>query len=134
MLLMPQVPMHLRGDVVRAVAEHSASFLNDPPRGTVNLDVSGLAAIDHTPGESRFEFANSHHHEVQLAGVDGLRDLIRGALVELDERRCSVSRDELLDYAAARLADLDPEWQTALADRPKWLGLIGKRGSSSTAK
>jgi hypothetical protein len=121
----------LRPDVVRVVAEHSASFLNDPPKGSVNLDLAGLAETNQTAGRSKFEFANSHHHEVQLDSVAGLRDLVRRALAEIDGRLHAVTRNELLDYAAVRLAARDPEWQTAMEGRKEWLRLIGKRPSAS---
>lgn len=117
----------LRQDVVRVVAEHAASFLNDPPKGTRNLDLDGLATATPTPGESKFSFANAHHHEVQLGGLDGLRDLVRRALVDVDRRLHSVSREELLGYAATQLAADDAEWTGALADREAWLRLIKKR-------
>src|SRR5690349_1635292 len=70
-------------EVVRVVAEHTASFLSDPPKGTRNPDLNGLADMVQTPGNSKFAFANAHHHEISLQDADALRDLVRRALSEI---------------------------------------------------
>jgi hypothetical protein len=117
----------LRSDVVRVVAEHAASFLNDPPKGAKHVDLQGLANTARTPGTSRFTFANARHHELAVGDVDALRGVIERAIADIDQRFHPVDRDELIAYAAARIDADDPEWASALTDRDRWRMLIAKR-------
>jgi hypothetical protein len=109
-------------------AEHAASFLSDPPKGSRHVDLQGLTNVRRTPGTSKFVFANERHHELQVGNVGELRAIVTRALEDIDRRFWLVDRFELIGYAANRLDANDPEWTAALVERDKWLRLIHKRG------
>lgn len=119
-----------RAQVVRACAEHGASHLQSPPNGGGGIDLAGLCRTEPTPGQTAFELTRTHHHEVQLENADELRVLVQGVLSEHEARNLPVTRDDMLDYADARLSAGDKEWIEATRPGTRghdWLDLIEKR-------
>lgn len=119
-----------RAQVIRACAEHGASLLRDPPNGGGGIDVAGLCRTTPTPGQTAFELTRKQHHEIELESTDELRVIVQGVLKDYEARNQPVTREEMLDYADARLVADDTEWIDAT--RPgtpghKWLELIEKR-------
>src|SRR5438045_8302918 len=62
-----------RGDVLRAIVEHSAGVGLDPPRGGVGIDAASDRSSVDTPGETGFRFTNAAHRELRFADEDDLR-------------------------------------------------------------
>lgn len=110
----------LRRLAVRVHAEHTASFLRPPRHGSPSFDVDGLApgAIDATPGQTQFEYANRCHREIALTGERELRQLIVDLLAGRAIRERAISLDDLLRYIAERLDADDPEWLAASVTDP----------------
>jgi hypothetical protein len=120
----------LHAQVVRACTEHAASLLHNPPNGGGGIDLAGLCRTQPTPGRTAFDFTRTRHHEIQLESAEDLRALVQGALTTYESRNQPVTRDEMLDYADARLAAEDDEWLDATKPGTQghdWLPLIQKR-------
>ena len=103
----------LRPLVVRARAEHSASCLSPPrPSGTLEFNVDGATAaqLQPSPGETKFQFANSVHAELLLQSIDDLLGLIATLLAERGVRAIPVRGAEVLAYVDGRLVANDSEW------------------------
>ena len=99
--------------LVRVRSEHSASCLSPPRPGqsTLELDVEGAtsAQIEPSPGETKFEFANSVHAELLLESADELVALIARLLTERAARIIAVTGREVLAYVDGRLGAGDSE-------------------------
>ena len=117
--------------VVRLRAEHSFSFAKPPNAGATQIDLEGATArpIEQSVGGSRFEFANTHHHEILLEGESDLKELVQAVHAGFQEREHAVQRDEVLTYAANREDAGDAEWAALLADPEKkeWSKLVAKQ-------
>ena len=67
-----------RAVAVRIQAEHGGSFLGNPPRHIIDVDVAGLVAessVEQVPGQTRFSYANERHREIVLASKSDLEHL-----------------------------------------------------------
>ncbi len=123
--------------VLRAHAEHAASFLADPPKGGTDIDLNGLGArIEVTRGDSLFEFTADAHRQLRFDSADELREFIVRFLGEFAGRTFPVSRDEILRFAARRLAEGDLEWSGVLAPgarAERWRKSIDKLGRTDAS-
>jgi hypothetical protein len=100
-------------EIVRAFAEHATVF--SPPSSNAGIDLGGLGhEVRYTPGRTGFTFTTSAHRELSIGNKEALFDLIAKVLVDLDSRSHPVTRAEIMTYAKARLAAMDPEWQRAV--------------------
>ncbi len=95
----------LRAGVIRVRAEHSASWMSPPrPIGTMEFNVDGatLAQLQPSPGETKFQYANSVHAELLLGSVDDLLRLIATLLTERDKRAIALTGAEVIGYVEGR--------------------------------
>jgi len=100
-------------EVVRVFAEHATAF--DPPKSSAGIDLGGLGhEVRSTPGRTVFALTTSAHRELSIRDKEDLLDLIGKVLAEFTSRRTLVTRAEIVTYARARLAAMDPEWQQAV--------------------
>jgi hypothetical protein len=105
-------------DIVRAVAEHCASFSD--PKAYPNLDMSGRPTIA-TPGATHFKFTIDAHRELRFQDVDELRSYIQETILPQFTQRCHVvERAQVKAYAHGRRDAGDPEWVRFFSTRPKW--------------
>jgi len=110
-------------EVVQVHVEHSASFFS-PPREetTIDYDVSDASpapfAIDATPGETMFRFANERHRDFVFASEVHLIKFLTSAATAA-ERRVEIPSDQLQDYIVARVDGGDPEWAMNRRDDPE---------------
>ena len=74
------------------------------------------AAIEETLGTSAFAFTAGAHRQLRLESAADLRALVGRILADLAGRTDPVTREEILRYAAQRLAAGDEEWSRAVAE------------------
>jgi hypothetical protein len=124
--LKPSVYLVEREEAVRATAEHVLQRLRpEIAPGTVELDLRDLAPVHPAPASGHFRFTNERHAELRPANDDELRALV-AAVRAAPERRIARRRDEIMAWAADRLAALDEEWQALLEQRPEWRRALEK--------
>ncbi|MBE2248638.1 MAG: hypothetical protein ACOZQL_20240 [Myxococcota bacterium] len=116
-----------RAGVIRVRAEHSASWMSPPrPVGTMEFNVDGAtrAHLQPSPGETKFQYANSVHAELLLGSVDDLLALIATLLAERDKRAIALTGAEVIGYVEGRQAAGDPEWTSVIgpvgAEQGEW--------------
>ena len=116
--------------VVRLRAEHAVSLMKSPNAAGPHVDFEGVTPRppEFSEGTTRFSLANRVHHEVVLDDQAELHAMLSAARADLANRLLPVSRDEVLDYARARLAAEDPEWVAVLNEgsKPEWKKLVDK--------
>jgi hypothetical protein len=111
--LRPSVYEIQNSEVVRAFAEHATVI--SPPSSSAGIDLGGLGSeVKSTPGSTGFAFTTSAHRELSLRNKEDLFNLIGNALAGLSSRLHHVTRAQIMTYAKARLAAIDPEWQQAV--------------------
>lgn len=77
-----------------------------------------------SPGETKFQYANSVHAELLLGSVDDLLALIATLLAERDKRAIALTGAEVIGYVEGRQAAGDPEWTSVIgpvgAEQGEW--------------
>lgn len=108
------------GETTRVMAEHAASFLSPPWRMDALQVEKSWQGVEcpATPGATRFEFANSRHHEYQFADSAELLRHVERLLLTTPSPLVGRSRPELLAYVSARIVEEDLEWTEALQRAP----------------
>jgi hypothetical protein len=111
----------LQDAVIQITAEHSVSFLSDPPRAVPPADVEHEGQLLHkTPGATVFKRANECHHEIILESEDDLFALARLLIIERSTRRLDyVTLTSVLGHAKRQLDEGDAEWAGVLARSEK---------------
>lgn len=122
--LKPSVYEVVAHEVIRAYAEHTAA---------IPLELSNSLGIDcskhefpeePSEGQPCFEFIKTRHREILVGDVSGLHRLVailKGSIAAINSH--PVTKEEVREYARARVVANDPEWAAVLA-RPttkKWM-------------
>ena len=122
---------NLRLLVVKACAEHGASFISPPKPGltggrVIDLDGASPAPVVPSPGRTVFRFTRDEvHAEIVLENDAALLAMVEVLKKQLSQRDLEVLGSEILTYAAGRIEAADPEWTKALdADVKGWVSAI----------
>ncbi len=119
-------------EAVRAYAEHAAAGPIDPPKVALGVQLAARArSVIKTKGSPQFAFVRDRHREVRLRDVTELKALARELREQPSERRHTVTKTEVISYAAARAQVGDEEWaRVAAAGTPKWVVKAHRDASS----
>jgi hypothetical protein len=95
--------------LIRAYAEHAASFNLNPRRGAVAIDLSG-GTTRATPGKSLFDFTRSCHRELIFADETEMRGFLKGIFEDVTARTYRTEKKDVPEFVRARVTAKDPEW------------------------
>lgn len=113
------------GDIVRATAEHVVQIRPKIQKSAVELDLTGLGALEMKPAFRQFDFTNAHHAEIVL--VDQAAVLRAVKVVRSDRaRRLRRDVDAIERYIIKRCAELDAEWAAFLCGDGEWQSEVKK--------
>lgn len=104
----------VRLTVVQARSEHHAACELRLSSRWCEHDLSGLGALtQQTPGNDRFRFIEASHRELVFDTSEDLKSFLEQVAATLAGRAIRVSKSEVREYARARLAVGDQEWERA---------------------
>jgi len=110
-----------RGDVLRAIVEHSAGVGLAPPRGGLGIDMASDRTTVTTPGETHFAFTEAAHRELRFIDETDLRLFLEQTIVPtLSGRTLIVTKQQIKDFVKWRRDENDLEWMAFLQDHPRW--------------
>lgn len=96
--------------IIRVHAEHAASIPLNPPRASVNLDLSGWSKYTDSEGACSFEFARRCHRELLFSSKSALMEFLSLVATEITSRSYVTRGKELLGYARSKIGSSDEEW------------------------
>ncbi len=103
-----------RDEIIRAAAEHAASFqIVGPPRRSAHADFVGSGTCQVKPGTSNFAFTRAAHRNIKFDSEEALLAALEGILRE--GRLHEVEPRDLGGYIRAERDVRNPEWLAFLA-------------------